>query len=82
MFIRVKIHDSTSVSTGLLLSSSRVFKNTRPNIQVPHNTGCNDTMAHSTILKIIDMPDNYIHIHASPIIETMYIRSYVAILNY
>ena len=63
VFASVKIHDSASVSSGLLLSSSRVLKNMRPNIQVPHNNGWSAKVVHITVLKIIIMSDNYKAMH-------------------
>ena len=63
VFASVKIHDSASVSSGLLLSSSRVLKNMRPNIHVPHNNGWSAKVVHITVLKIIIMSDKYKAMH-------------------
>ena len=76
VFVSVKIHDSASVSSGLLLSSSRVLKNMRPNIQVPHNNGCSAKVVQITVLKIIIISDNYKAMHICITDHTSWLNNY------
>ena len=50
-FMRVKIHDNASESSGLLLLSIRVIKNSSPKIQVPHNIGWSTRVVKINVLR-------------------------------